>query len=55
MPIPADTLRHSTSHRSQNCGVLWASLRWTWFDVIMAWLLVGGVHPSGFQPAGGRR
>ncbi len=51
MPMPAETLRHSTSHRSQNCGVLCALSRCTWFDVIMAWLLVGGVQP----PASSRR
>ena len=55
MPIPADTLRHSTSHRHQNCGVLCAFCRCTLLDVIMALLLDGGVQPSGRQPAGGRR
>src|ERR1019366_7110718 len=54
-PIPAETFRHSTHQISQNCGVLCASLRWTLLDEIIALALVGGVQPSGCQPAGDTR
>ena len=55
MPMPADTFMHRMIHRSQNCGVLCASFRCTLLEVIMWLPLAGGVQPSGFQPAGGRR
>src|SRR5262245_10512827 len=51
MPMPAETLRHSTAQISQNCRVLWAFLRSTCPVVIMALALVGGVQPSGRQAA----
>src|ERR1700730_4753762 len=54
-PIPADTFRQSTHQISQNCGVLWASLRCTLYCEIIALDLSGGVQPSGRQPAGGMR
>ena len=57
-PIPADTLRHSTAQIIQNCGVLCASRKCTWFWVIIAAFpgaMDAGFKPSGFQPAGGTR
>src|SRR6201995_3645891 len=51
-PMPADTLRQSTHQISQNCGVLCALSRWTLAFEIIAFDLVGGVQPSGCQPAG---
>src|SRR5882757_8631790 len=51
-PMPADTFRHSTHQISQNCGVLWASSRWTLALEIIALDLAGGVQPSGFQFGG---
>ena len=53
-PMPADTLSISTAQISQNCFVLWASLRATLRCVIID-LPAGGVHPEGRQPAGGSR
>ena len=54
-PIPAETFMHNTIQISQNWGVLWASFKWTCPDVIIAFVVEGGVQPSGFQPAGGTR
>ena len=54
-PMPADTFRHSTHQISQNCGVLCASLRWTLCSVIIDFFSLGGVQPSGCQPAGDTR
>src|SRR5664279_2281869 len=54
-PMPAETFRQSTHQISQNCGVLCASLRWTLLVEIIALALVGGVQPSGCQPAGDTR
>ena len=54
-PMPADTLRHSTTQISQNWGVLCASFRCTLRWVMSAFLAAGGVQPSGTQLAGGTR
>ncbi|MCY1368674.1 hypothetical protein D9M69_556710 [compost metagenome] len=54
-PIPAVTLRQSTSHRSQNWGVLSAWSMWTWLWVIILFCVVGGVQPAGLQSAAGMR
>src|SRR5487761_2302109 len=49
--MPAVTLRNSTPHTSQNCGVFQARLRCTWRLVIMLALLVtAGVQPAGRHP-----
>ena len=53
--MPAETFMHNTTQISQNCGVLCASLRCTLPTVIIDFATCGGVHPSGFQPAGGTR
>ena len=46
----------STSQIIQNWKVLCASRRWTCPAAIIAFVeAAGGVHPSGFQPAGGTR
>ncbi len=55
-PMPAVTLKHSTTHSSQNCCVPRASagvtLRW----VISAWRVSGGAtQPAGVQPGAGTR
>ena len=55
IPMPAETLRHSTAQISQNCSVLCASLRATFPVVIMTLELTGDVQPCGFHPAGGNR
>ena len=54
-PMPADTFSVSTHQISQNCGVLCALLRWTLCCEIIALSSLGGVQPSGCQPAGGTR
>ena len=54
-PMPADTLRQSTTQIIQKASVLCASFRSTWRVVIMALVVVEGVQPSGRQPAGGTR
>ncbi len=54
-PMPAETFRQSTHQISQNCGVLCASFRCTLCAVIIDFVSLGGVQPSGRQPAGGRR
>ena len=54
-PMPAETFSVSTHQISQNCGVLCASFRWTWCCVIIDLVSLGGVQPSGRQPAGGMR
>src|SRR5439155_1006829 len=57
MPMPAVTLRHSTSHRHQNCGVLMALAAETFAVVIMTLPLVSGegCQPAGRQPSRGTR
>ena len=57
MPIPAETFMVSTSHSSQNCGVLCAWFRWTWRVAIIAFCAAaaGGVHPAGLHPDAGTR
>jgi hypothetical protein len=56
MPIPAVTLKHNTTHNSQNCGVLIALVADTWPPVTTE-PAVGdsGVHPCGFQSGLGTR
>ena len=55
IPMEADTLRRSTPQISQNCGVLCASLRWTWKRLIDAFAVAGGVQPAGRHPSVGTR
>src|ERR1700755_1402568 len=56
MPIPAVTLKHSTTQSSQNCGVLIALAAETWFWLIMALdLTVDGSQPAGDQSSAGTR
>ena len=52
-PMPAVTLRHSTTHSSQNCGVVIARSAVTLPVVTMRARRLARVHPAGFQP--GRR
>src|SRR5947207_217370 len=56
IPMPAVTLKHSTTHRHQNCGVLIAFFALTFAVVIIAipWSVFGS-QPAGFQPSGGTR
>src|SRR6266540_3782352 len=56
IPMPAVTLKHSTTHRHQNCGVLIALAADTLAVVIMAvpWSVLGS-QPAGFQPSAGTR
>ena len=54
MPIPAVTLKHSTTHSSQNCGVRMA-LRAETSKAPASTPSVGGVQPRGRQPGGGTR
>ncbi len=54
MPMPAETLRHSTIHSSQNCGRLVGVVE---VDVVGRdhGVAVGGRRPSLGLPAGGRK
>ena len=54
-PIPALTLRQSTAHSSQNCGVFHARSTCTCRVVIMPLCRTGGIQPAGFQSGGGTR
>jgi hypothetical protein len=56
MPMPAVTLKQSTTHRNQNCGVLIA-LRADTFAVVMSEpvLACSGSQPAGFQSSAGTR
>src|SRR5215218_6216244 len=56
MPMPAVTLQNSTTHSSQNCGVL-TEFRADTFSVVTKdfFLTVDGSKPSGFQSAAGTR
>jgi hypothetical protein len=56
MPIPAVTLKHSTTHSSQNCGVLIA-LRADTFAVVIRLpvFACSGCQPAGFQSDAGTR
>ena len=54
MPMPAETLRQSTAQISQNCSVLWASLRWT-LPARDHGLGAGGRRPARRAPAGRRQ
>src|SRR5678816_3391235 len=55
MPIPADTLKQSTIHRHQNCGVRIAFFAETLALVTSVRATVGAVHPAGFQSSRGTR
>ena len=56
MPIPAVTLKHNTTHDSQNCGVLIALVAETWPPVTIEPAVGGtGVQPWGFQSSLGTR
>ena len=56
MPMPAVTLQHSTTHRSQNCGVRIALAAVTFAVVIMRFsVCASGSQPAGFQPSAGSR
>src|SRR3954468_8635550 len=56
MPIPAVTLQHSTTHRSQNCGVLIALAAVTFARVIMRRsACASGAQPAGFHWGSGTR
>ena len=54
MPMPAVTLKHSTTHSSQNCGV-WIALRAETFALVISdpVLACAGSQPAGRQPARG--
>jgi hypothetical protein len=54
MPMPAVTLKQSTTQSSQNCGVRMA-LRADTSNLPASTPVVGGVQPSGRQPSGGTR
>src|SRR3954451_22955782 len=56
MPMPAVTLKHRTTHRHQNCGVLIAFAAETFAVLIIAlpWS-VFGCQPAGFQSSAGTR
>ena len=56
MPIPAVTLKHSTTHSSQNCGVLIALVAET-FAVVTSgrFFAVAGSQPAGCQSSAGTR
>jgi len=56
MPMPAVTLKQSTTHRHQNCGVRIA-LRAETFAVVTNVLdcPTEGAQPAGFQPCAGTR
>src|SRR5689334_10400669 len=56
MPMPAVTLKHNTTHRHQNCGVLMAFFADTFAVVIRACdLSFAGLYPAGRQPSAGTR
>src|SRR3954451_12567517 len=56
MPMPAVTLRHNTSHSSQNCGVLMALRAETLLVVIsLCTVACDWSQPAGFQPSAGTR
>src|SRR3954454_13704546 len=56
MPMPAVTLQNSTTHSSQNCGVLMALPAETLAEVTSSrCLTVDGSQPAGFQPSAGTR
>src|SRR5262245_25204112 len=56
MPIPAVTLKQSTTHRHQNCGVLIAFAADTLaVEINLCALLSEWLHPAGSQPSGGTR
>src|SRR5215471_2128706 len=55
-PIPAVTLKQSTTHNSQNCGVRIASPGVTLCCVISTFAFSGGgTQPAGLQLSGGTR
>ncbi len=54
MPIPAVTLMKRMPHKRKNCLVWIAWFRVTLRSAIIARVRAAGVHPAGFQPAGGR-
>jgi hypothetical protein len=55
-PIPAVTLKHSTTQSSQNCGVRIASPGVTLCRVMRTFAFSGGgPTPAGFHPSGGTR
>src|ERR1044072_808459 len=52
IPMPAVTLQHSTTHRSQNCGVRIALAAVTFAVVIIRFTaFVSGLLPYGLQPS----
>ena len=54
--MPAVTLQNSTTHSSQNCGVLIAVVAVTFAPVIIGVALALGRGPApGRQPSGGTR
>src|SRR5882724_10235686 len=56
IPMPAVTLKHNTTQRSQNCGVLIALRADTLAVVISAWVLsFAGSYPAGRQSSAGTR
>jgi hypothetical protein len=56
MPIPAVTLKHSTTHRNQNWGVRIALFADTFALVMSVPVLAeSGCQPAGRQPSGGTR
>jgi len=55
MPMPAVTLKQSTTQRSQNCGVRHAWSRATLALVIIFCGAMDGTRPAGFQSAAGTR
>ena len=56
MPMPAVTLQNSTTHSSQNCGVLIALAAETLSVVTRAFCFtVDGSKPAGFQSSAGTR
>src|SRR5689334_4442242 len=56
MPMPAVTLKHSTTHRHQNCGVLIALAADTLAVLINRWVRsIAGDQPAGRQPSAGTR
>src|SRR3954469_18530530 len=56
IPMPAVTLKHRTTHRHQNCGVLIALAAETFAVLIIAlpWSVLGS-QPAGFQSSAGTR
>jgi hypothetical protein len=53
-PMPALTLRHSTPHSNQNCGVRIAVFTCTWAEVTSGFSFFTAPE-AGCQPAGGNR